>query len=77
MGDNDVTIDDGDILLLKALRKISPDIRPHVREEAMKLTLDVKAYISQNTENSAVILGFLLLLSIYGLAPSFNEDEIL
>jgi len=39
----------------------------------MKLALDVKAYISQNTENSATILGFLLFLSIYRLAPSFDE----
>jgi len=76
MGDNAVIIDDGDILLLKELRKISPDIRPHVREEAMKLALDVKAYISQKTENSVAILGFLLLLSIYRLAPSFDEDEV-
>jgi len=53
MGDNVVIIDDGDILLLKELWKISPDIRPHVREEAMKLALDVKAYISQKTENSS------------------------
>jgi len=71
MGDNVVIVDDGDIFLLKELRKISPDIRPHVREEAMKLALDLKAYISQNIENSVANLGFLLLLSIYGLTP-FN-----
>jgi hypothetical protein len=41
MGDNVVIIDDGDIILLKELRKISPDIRPHVIEEATKLALDV------------------------------------
>jgi len=76
MGDNVVIIDDGDILLLKELRKISPDIRPSVREEPMKLALDAKAYVSQNTENSATILGFLLFLSIYGLAPSLNKDEV-
>jgi len=71
MGDNVVIVDDGDIFLPKELRKISPDIRPHVREEAMKLALDLKAYISQNIENSVANLGFLLLLSIYGLTP-FN-----
>jgi len=76
MGDNIVVIDDEDILLLKELRKTSPDIRPHVREEAMKLALDMKAYISQITENSTAILGFLLLLSIYGLTPSFDENEL-
>ena len=77
MGDNAVIIDDSNILVLKELRKISPDIRPHVREEAMKLALDVEAYILQNTENSAAILGFLLLVSIYGLAICLDEDEVL
>ncbi|KEH39240.1 frigida-LIKE protein [Medicago truncatula] len=77
IGDDAVIIDDSHILLLKELRKISLDIKPHVKEEAMKLALDLKANISQNTENSAAILGFLLLLSIYGLGPSFNEDDVL
>jgi len=76
VGDNAVMFYDLDILLLKELRKISPDIRPLIREEALKLALDVKAYISQNTENSAAVLGFLLLLSNYGLASSFDEDEV-
>jgi len=76
MGDNVVIIDDGDILLLKELRKISPDNRPSVRKEAIKLALDVKAYINQNTKSYAAILGFLLFLSIYGWTPSFNEDDI-
>jgi hypothetical protein len=75
MGDNVVIIDDGDILLLKELRKISPDNRPSVKEEAIKLALDVKSYISQNTKNYAAILGYLLFLSIYGLTP-FKEDDI-
>jgi len=77
IGDDAVIIDDRHILLLIELRKISPNIRPHVREEAMKLALDLKANISQNTENSAAVLGFLLILSIYGLVPSFDEDELL
>ncbi|RHN75862.1 hypothetical protein MtrunA17_Chr2g0325811 [Medicago truncatula] len=77
IGDDAAIIDDSHILLLEELRKISPDIRPHVKEEAMKLALDMKANISQNTENSVAVLGFLLLLSIYGLVPSFDEDEVL
>jgi hypothetical protein len=76
MENNAVIIDDSDIHLLKELRKLSPDIRPSVREEAMKLALNLKANISQNTENSAAILGFLLLLTIYGLATFFDEDEV-
>jgi len=77
MGDDAVIIEDSHILLLNELRKISPDIRPQVKEEAMKLALDLKANISQNTENSVTVLGFLLLLSIYGLVPSFDEEEVL
>ncbi|XP_024633280.1 spindle pole body component 110 isoform X2 [Medicago truncatula] len=77
MGDDAVIIEDSHIHLLNELRRISPDIRPDVKEEAMKLALDLKANISQNNENSAAVLGFLLLLSIYGLVPSFDEEEVL
>jgi len=77
IGDDAAIIDDSHILLLEELRKISPDIRPHVKEEAMKLALDLKANMKENNGNSLVVLGFLLLLSIYGLVPSFNEDDVL
>ncbi|CAJ2637357.1 unnamed protein product [Trifolium pratense] len=43
----------------------------------MKLALNLKAYIAENAENSVAVLGFLLLLSIYGLVSSFDEDEVL
>ncbi|WJX22347.1 hypothetical protein P8452_11660 [Trifolium repens] len=76
MGDDAVFIGDSHILLLEQLMRISPHIEPHVREEAMKLALDLKSNISENTENSSVVVGFLLLLSIYGLAPSFDRDEV-
>ncbi|MCI60807.1 frigida-LIKE protein, partial [Trifolium medium] len=33
--------------------------------------------MKENTENSLMVLGFLLLLSIYGLVTYFNEDEVL
>ncbi|MCH95825.1 frigida-like protein 5, partial [Trifolium medium] len=76
-GDNVVIIDECHIVLLEKLMRISPHVKPHVREEAMKLALNLKAYIGENTENSVPVLGFLLLLSIYGLVNSFNEDEVL
>jgi hypothetical protein len=76
-GDDIVIIDDSHIFLLEQLMRISPNIEPCVREEALKLALDLKAYMKENTENSLVVLGFLLLLSIYGLLDSFNEDEVL
>ncbi|KAI5413066.1 hypothetical protein KIW84_057621 [Lathyrus oleraceus] len=76
-GDNDVIIDGSCICLLEQLMRISPNIKPRVREEALKLALDLKANMKGNTENSLVILGFLLILSIYGLLTSFNEHEVL
>ncbi|XP_050883769.1 uncharacterized protein LOC127086982 isoform X2 [Lathyrus oleraceus] len=76
-GDNVVIINDSRINLLEQLMRISPNIKPCVREEALKLALDLKANMKENTENSLAILGFLLLLSIYGLVTSFIEDEIL
>ncbi|WJX26421.1 hypothetical protein P8452_15344 [Trifolium repens] len=76
-GDNVVIIDECHIDLLEKLMRISPHVKPHVREEAMKLALNLKAYIGENTENSVPVLGFLLLLSIYGLVSSFDEDEVL
>ncbi|KAL4336750.1 hypothetical protein AHAS_Ahas12G0041400 [Arachis hypogaea] len=72
-----VTIDDSHVFLLEQLMRISPHIKPHVREEAMELALDLKANMTASAENSLVVLGFLMFLSIYGLAASFDEDEVL
>jgi hypothetical protein len=76
-GDNAVIIADYHIYLLEQLMKISPNINPCVREEALKLAFDLKSNMSESTENSLVVLGFLLLLSIYGLVTSFGEEEVL
>lgn len=57
--------------------RISPDIEPCVRKEALKLAFDLKANMKENTENSLAVLGFLLLLSIYKLLDSFDEEEVL
>ncbi|KAK7302872.1 hypothetical protein RJT34_13769 [Clitoria ternatea] len=76
-GDNAIIIDGTHIFLLEQLMRISPHIKPHVREEAMKLALDLKAKMRASAENSLMVLGFLLLLSNYGLVSSFDEDEVL
>jgi len=76
MGDAIVIIEDRHICLLEELRRISPDIRPHAREEAMKLAVNLKANMKENNENSSVVLGFLLVLSIYGLVSFFDEEEV-
>ncbi|XP_058753592.1 uncharacterized protein LOC131626767 [Vicia villosa] len=76
-GDHAVIINDSHINLLEQLMTISPYIKPSVRKEALKLALDLKANMKENTENYLSVLGFLLLLSIYGLVTFFIEDEIL
>ncbi|KEH39286.1 frigida-LIKE protein [Medicago truncatula] len=75
-GDNDAIIEENHIFLLEQLMKISPHIKTCVKEEALKLALDLKANMEENTENN-LVLGFLLLLSIYQLVTYFNEDEVL
>nr|KYP68137.1 Involucrin [Cajanus cajan] len=77
IGNEGVIIDGSHIFLLEQLMIISPPVKPHVREEALKLALDLKANMRESAENSLMILGFLLLLSNYGLASDFNEDEVL
>ncbi|XP_057415666.1 uncharacterized protein LOC130710416 isoform X2 [Lotus japonicus] len=76
-GDDAVIMDRSHIFLLQQLLRISPQIKPHVREDAMKLALDLKANMRTSTENSLEVLGFVLLLSIYGLVPTFDEYEVL
>lgn len=77
MGNGGVVIDGSHVFLLEQLMRISPHIKPHVKEEALKLALDLKANIREGAESSLMILGFLLLLSNYGLASDFTEDEVL
>ncbi|XP_061365843.1 FRIGIDA-like protein 3 [Gastrolobium bilobum] len=76
-GDNAITIDGSHIFLLEQLMRISPHVKPQIRLEAMKLALDLKANMKASIENSSMVLGFLLLLSIYGLVSLFDEDEVL
>ncbi|AES68135.1 frigida-LIKE protein [Medicago truncatula] len=76
-GDKAVIIDEGWIYLLEQLMIISPNIiKSCVRDEALKLACELKANMKENTENSLEALGFLLILSIYGLVNYFDEDEV-
>ncbi|XP_015936514.1 FRIGIDA-like protein 3 isoform X1 [Arachis duranensis] len=75
--DQAMAIDDSHIFLLEQLMKISPDIASHVREEAMELALHMKANMRLSIDNSLVVLSFLMILSIYKLVSSFDEDEVL
>ncbi|KAL3750271.1 hypothetical protein ACJRO7_011292 [Eucalyptus globulus] len=65
------------ILLLEQLMKISPIITPRVKSEATKLSFSWITKMRADAENSLEVLGFLQLLASYGLASSFDTDEIL
>ncbi|XP_040862721.1 uncharacterized protein [Glycine max] len=71
-----IIIDESHILLLEQLMRISPRVKPRVREEALKIAFALKANIRESAENSLTILGFLLLLSAYGLVSYFRKDEL-
>ncbi|KAK3023668.1 hypothetical protein RJ639_043549 [Escallonia herrerae] len=64
------------ILLLEQLMRMSPEIQPRVKEEALKLAVEWKAKMRVKAENSLEVLGFLHLLAAYGLASAFDSDEL-
>jgi len=76
-GDKAMIIDEGWIYLLEQLMTISPNIKSCVRDDVLKLAHELKPNMKENTENSLEVFGFLLILSIYGLLTSFDEDEVL
>ena len=65
------------ILLLEQLFRISPPIEPHVKEAAMKLAVDWKEKFLKKYEVPQKVLGFYLLIAVYGLTSSFDPDELL
>ncbi|GMP40580.1 hypothetical protein CsSME_00010963 [Camellia sinensis var. sinensis] len=64
------------IFLLELLMRLSPQIKPQVKEAALKLAVEWKANAVLNTKNPWVILGFLLLVGSYELASAFDADEL-
>ena len=76
-GDKAMIIDEGWIYLLEQLMTISPNIKSCVRDDVLKLAHELKPNMKENSENSSEVFGFLLILSIYGLLTSFDEDEVL
>ncbi|KAM5561425.1 hypothetical protein ABKV19_022162 [Rosa sericea] len=64
------------ILLLEELKSVSPQTDPEVTEEAMKLASDWKVKMKVGSENWLEILGFLRLVTTYGLTSAYNEEEL-
>uniref|UniRef100_A0A2N9EFP1 FRIGIDA-like protein n=1 Tax=Fagus sylvatica TaxID=28930 RepID=A0A2N9EFP1_FAGSY len=65
------------ILMLEHLKRVSPQIHPQIKEEAIKLAVEWKVKLTASTTNSLEVLAFLQLLATYELSSSFNGDEIL
>ncbi|XP_074358945.1 uncharacterized protein LOC141698196 [Apium graveolens] len=60
------------ILLLEQLMKQSPEIKPRVKEAAIKLACEWRAKMRAPVQ----VLGFLHLVSAYGLNSSFDASEL-
>ncbi|KAK7851479.1 FRIGIDA-like protein 5 isoform X2 [Quercus suber] len=64
------------VLLLEQLLKLSPDIKPQVKQEAMRLANDWRIKMRVDADHSLEVLGFLQLLASYRLASAFDADEL-
>ncbi|KAL1144994.1 hypothetical protein V6Z11_A11G267900 [Gossypium hirsutum] len=64
------------ILLLEQLMKLSPEIKPNVRKEAMKLAFDWITKMRVEPGHELEVLGFLRLLASFQLADAFDADEL-
>ncbi|XP_050274657.1 FRIGIDA-like protein 5 isoform X2 [Quercus robur] len=65
------------VLLLEQLLKLSPSVKPDVKQEAMRLAIEWRAKMRVDIEHSLEVLGFLQLLASYGLASAFDDDELI
>lgn len=64
------------IILLQELARMSPQINPCVREEALKLAGDWKTKMTVATDNSLEVLGFLRLVIAYELTSAYDVNEL-
>ncbi|KAK8627937.1 hypothetical protein V6N13_063653 [Hibiscus sabdariffa] len=65
------------ILLLEQLMKLPPEVKPHVREEALKLAFDWMTKMRVESGHELEVLGFLWLLASFQLAGAFNADDLI
>ncbi|KAB2058699.1 hypothetical protein ES319_A11G251700v1 [Gossypium barbadense] len=64
------------ILLLEQLMKLSPEIKPNVRKEAVKLAFDWITKMKVESGHELEVLGFLWLLASFQLGDAFDADEL-
>ncbi|KAH1083188.1 hypothetical protein J1N35_022949 [Gossypium stocksii] len=64
------------ILLLEQLMKLSAEIKPNVRKEAVKLAFDWITKMRVESGHELEVLGFLWLLASFQLGDAFDADEL-
>ncbi|XVF56929.1 hypothetical protein PTKIN_Ptkin06aG0160100 [Pterospermum kingtungense] len=64
------------IILLEQLMKLSPEIKPLVRKEGMKLAFAWITKMKVEPGHTLEVLGFLQLLASFRLADAFDPDEL-
>lgn len=65
------------ILLLEQLMAISPQLSPHVREEALKMSDYWGANLGKIYQRPGTVYGFLLFLAAFGFRSNYETDELL
>lgn len=63
--------------LLEKLLRVSPEIKPHVKEEAIKFALEWKTQLPQSRSKPFEVCVYIHLLAIYKLGSSVDADELL
>lgn len=77
---NDFELRRSCVMFLEELMEIKTEIKGEAREKAMILAIDCKEMLSSITSinnNTFGLLGFLLLVAVYGLRHAFSVDELM
>ena len=76
-GGSELDVSRNFIFLLKQLPRVSLQIKPLVKDEAMKYALIWKSKLKKKRGDHLLVVAFLLFLVVYGLSSSFYADEVL
>lgn len=77
---NDLDMRRACVILLEELMELRMGIKGEVHERAMKLAVEWKTKmggVNNNTKNTFEVLGFLLLVAVYGLMNGFSMVDLL
>lgn len=78
---NDFEVRRSCVMFLEELMQLKMEIKGEAREKAMILAIDCKEMLNSitsiNNNNTFGLLGFLLLVAVYGLRHAFGVDELM